>query len=115
MHENNLLKVALICSIIGIFIIFIFADKLEPSLINISDISYSFIDKGVKVKGYIKSVRQAESVAILDIQDDTGSIKAVVFNEDNFELKKGESVEVLGKVIEFKGSFEIEVNRIISI
>ena len=115
MHENNLLKVALMCSIVGIFVIFIFADRLEPSLISISDVSDSFIDQSVKIRGKIDSIKDGSSILILNVKDDTGSIKVVMFDGEGFELKKGEMVEVLGEVKEYRGGFEVEAKRVISV
>lgn len=112
MDEKNLLKVALICSIIGIFIIFIFADNLEPSLINISEISSSLIDQSVTVQGKIVSIKSSPSILIFDVKDDTGSIKVVAFDEKNSDLNKDQLVEILGIVKEYKGFLEIEARKI---
>lgn len=112
MDEKNLLKVALICSIIGIFIIFVFANRLEPSLINISEISSSLVDQSVKVQGKIVSIKNSPSVLIFDVKDDTGSVKVVVFDKKNLDLNKNQLVEVLGVVKEYKGSLEVEAKNI---
>ena len=115
MEEKNLLKVALICSIIGIFIIFIFANRLEPSLISISDVSESLIDQSVKIQGAIDSIRVTPSIIILNVKDDSGSIKVVAFSQDNSELVKDQLVEILGDVTEYKGILEIEAKKISSV
>ena len=112
MDERNLLKVALICSIIGVFIIFIFADRLEPSLMNISDISDSMIDQSVKIQGEIVAVRNTPSVSILDVEDDGGSIKVVAFDDENSGLSKGQFVEVFGDIQDYEGLLEIEAKKI---
>lgn len=113
MNEKNLLKVALICSIIGIFIIFIFADRLEPSLISISEVSESLVDQSVKIQGKVVSVRNTPTVSIFDVKDDSGSIKVIIF--ENSAFSKGQAVEILGAVKEYKGSLEIEAKKISSI
>jgi len=115
MDEKNLLKVALGCSIIGILIIFIFADKLEPSVIKISDISDSMIEKSVKIQGEITSIRNNPEVLILDIKDDSGSIKVIGFSDGNVKLSKGNFVEVFGDVTDYKGLLEIDAKKIISL
>ena len=101
-----------ICSVICIFIVFIFADRLEPPMIDISNISSSFIDKSVKVQGKIIAIKKTPSVLILDIQDDTGSIKVIGFNDEESELNKGQLVEIFGNVMEYKGLLEIEAKKI---
>lgn len=113
MEEKTLLKIALACSIVGIFIIFIFADKLEPSLVNISGISQSFIDKNVKIRGTVSSFRITSSVLMLDMRDETGTIKVVAFDKEDFEADKGQAVEVIGKVKEYQGVLEIEAKSIL--
>lgn len=115
MEEKTLLKVALICSVIGIFIILIFADRLELSPMGISGISESLVDQSVKIQGKISAVRNTPSVLTLDIKDDSGSIKVVVFNDQDSELSEGDLVEVTGKVKEYKGSIEIEANKVVMI
>lgn len=113
MEEKTLLKIALICSIVGVFIIFIFAGKLEPSLINISSISQSFIDKDVKIRGTVSSFRITSSVLMLDVRDETGVIKVVAFDKEDFEADKDQAVEVIGKVKEYQGVLEIEAKNIL--
>lgn len=113
MDEKTLLKIALTCSIVGIFIVFIFADKLEPSLVNISDVSESFIDQDVKIRGTIVSSRITPSVLMFDVKDETGTIKVVAFDKEDFESGEGQLVEVLGNVKEYKGVLEIEAKKVI--
>lgn len=115
MDEKNLLKVALICSIIGILITFIFADKLEPTVMDISDISSSLVEKSVRVQGTVTSLRETSSVLILDVKDDSGSIKVVGFNPEGVILDKGSIVEISGKVTEYKGLLEIDAKKIVSL
>jgi len=113
MEEKTLLKIALICSIVGIFIIFIFANKLEPSLTSISSISNSLVDKDVKIQGTVSSFKITSSVLMLDLHDDTGTIKVVAFDKEDFEASKDQEVEVIGKVKEYNSILEIEAKKII--
>lgn len=113
MEEKTLLKIALICSIVGVFIIFIFADRLEPSLVSISGISQSFVDKDVKIQGTVSSFRVTSSVLMLDVRDETGSIKVVAFDKEDFKADKNQAVEIIGKVKEYNNVLEIEAKNII--
>lgn len=112
MNEKTLLKFALVCSIIGIFIIFIFADRLEPSLVKISEISESSIDKSIRVQGEIESIKSTPTALMLGIKDGNSSIKVVAFNDKNLAFNKGQPVEVFGIVTEYKGVLEIEAKSI---
>lgn len=113
MEEKTLLKIALVCSIFGILIVFIFADKLEPPLVNISDISKSYIDRDVKIHGNIISSKVTSSVIILDVKDDTGIIKVVAFDKEEFEADKNQEAEIFGSVKDYNGVLEIESKKII--
>ncbi len=113
MEEKTLLKIALVCSIVGVFIIFIFADRLEPSLINISGISQSLIDKDVKIQGVVSSFRITSSVLMLDVRDETGTIKVVAFDKEDFEADKSQVIEVIGTVKKYNGVLEIEAKNIL--
>ncbi len=112
MDEKTLLKVALVCSIVGVFIIFIFANRLEPSLVNISGISKSFAEQDVKVRGTVVSSKITSSVLMFDLQDETGKIKVVAFDKDDFKAGNDQRIEVLGRVKEYKGVLEIEAKKI---
>jgi len=112
MKEKTLLRIALGCSIVGIFIIFIFADKLEPEITDISEITSSSVGQTVKIGGEISSIRKTSSVVILDVKDETGSINIVIFDDGYFELKKDDSVGIIGKVAEYKGKLQIESEKI---
>lgn len=112
MKEKTLLKIALICSIVGIFIVLVFADRLEPPLVKVSDISDSLLENDVKISGEIVSIKISPSVTILDVKDSSGSIKVVAFDSSDLNLGKGGFVEVTGKVTEYKGSLELEAKSI---
>ncbi|MDP2908817.1 MAG: OB-fold nucleic acid binding domain-containing protein [Nanoarchaeota archaeon] len=112
MEEKTLLKIALICSIVGIFIVLIFADRLEPPLVKVSDISSSLVEKDVRISGEIVSVRSASSATIFDVKEDGSVVKVVAFDNKGVILGKGSLVEVTGKVTEYKGSLELEAKSI---
>ena len=114
MNDRTLLKISLACSVVGIFIVLIFADKLEPPLMDITNISNSLVDQDVKIRGTVSSSRMASSAIMLEVQDETGKIKVVVFDTD-LNVDKGQMVEILGKVQEYKGILELESEKIIFI
>lgn len=112
MDEKTLLKIALSSSIIGLFIIFIFAEKLEPELIGISSISDSLVEQDVKIQGTVSSVKVTGSVLMIGVKDETGSIKVVMFDQGDLELRENNEVEILGNVKEYKGTLEIEAKNV---
>ncbi len=111
MKEKTLLKMALICSIVGIFALFLFAEKLEPKLIQISEISYLSIDKNIKIQGEIIKFKKTKSTNILQIKDQSGSINVILFENLN-NLEKGKTIEIIGKVSEYKDELQIEAKKV---
>src|SRR3989344_7927454 len=94
--ETSLTKLAISVSILGILILLFISENINTPILQISSISYSMIDKQVKIQGTVVSVKPSESATVLDVGDITGNIKIVVFERIN--LVKGNQLEVLGKV-----------------
>lgn len=102
---NKLLAVAIMCSLVGILIIIFVGEHTELDFIDISNINKGMIDKKVRIKGEIKSISQTEEVTFLDVIDNTGEMKIIVF--ENITLEKESRVEIEGKVDEYMGDLEI--------
>lgn len=112
MEEKRLLELALFCSTIGIFIILIIAERIEVNTIDIEKINSSLYENEVKVVGEVSKLTETPGLLILEIKDATGSIKTIIFKEDDLKIKKGSFVEVKGTVKEFKGETEIDASEI---
>lgn len=107
---KTLLKLSLVCSMIGLFLIIFLANHLEPNLINISEIDEKNLEEIVKVQGYIEYIKEYESLTVFSLKDKTGKIDVVFY--DDFPFHKNDKIEIIGKVIEYKGKIEIEANKI---
>lgn len=107
---KNLLSLSLVSSILGILIISFLANNLEPNLKNISEIDERSLEEVVRVQGKIILVRKYETLSVFTLDDGTGKIDVVFY--ENIGLEKDKTVEVIGKVIEYKGKIEIEANKI---
>lgn len=112
MKDSTLLKLSIVCSLIGIFILLIISEKIDISKSNISAINKNTIDKKVKIKGYITSITETPGLYIMNIKDETGEITAIVFKEEPLDIKKGSIVEVEGKVLEYNDKLEISADLI---
>ncbi len=108
----DLFKVTLSCSLIGVFLILLMAETLDLSVIKIKDINEGMLERSVKITGIVNSVYDNNNVLILNVEDDTGEIKVVVFEKGEFNLSKENIVEVNGRVVEYKGELEINANFI---
>jgi len=110
MKTRSLLKLSLITTIIGIYLIIILANTLEPNITKILDINEKMIDEWVKIEGNVTSQKSIGELTILTVYDGTAGIHAIMYKEiENFE---GSEVVVLGKIIEYKGELEIQIEKI---
>ena len=112
MENSTLFKISIICSLIGIFIILIVSEKLDISQSNIGSINKSMLDQKVKIKGYVSSAIETPGLYIININDETGNITAIVFKEVQINLTKGSIIEIEGKVVEYKDKLEINADLI---
>ncbi|MBI2663118.1 hypothetical protein HYX15_01145 [Candidatus Woesearchaeota archaeon] len=112
MKESTLLKISLCFSLIGVFIILIIAETLEVKQYGISSITDKEVDKKVKIVGTISSIVETPGLFILDIIDETGKMKVVIFKEDDLGFNKYDEIEVTGKVIKYRNYLEIEAETI---
>ncbi len=111
MKEKTLLKTALVCSIVGVTVLFFISEFIEVGEREIRDITINDLDKHVKVIGTVSGVINTEKVIIMDIIQPQ-ELKVVVFKDKDISLKKGDYIEVLGKVEEYEGELEIIGDRI---
>src|SRR3989344_6158724 len=102
----DLFKISLSCSLVGVFIILLMTEILDLSRIEIKDINEEMLERNVKIIGVANSVYEGNDILIMDVEDDTGKIKVVVFEKGEFNLSKGDAVEVKGKVVEYEGELE---------
>jgi len=108
----SLEKAAFITAILGVIILIFLSENLEPKLMSIDKITSKDIDNYVKIQGNVISIKQYASSALIKVNDSTGSIYTVFFGNAN--ISKG-FVEITGKVTEYKGILELEIQRINSL
>ncbi|MBI5148637.1 hypothetical protein HZA33_03075 [Candidatus Pacearchaeota archaeon] len=106
----SLEKVSLIISFVGIILLLFLSQNLEPKLVKISEINDKMTDSYVKIKGNLTEIRSLEGMQILNINDGTESISAVIYTKAN--LTKGAELEIQGKVVRYRSSLEIEAQKI---
>jgi DNA/RNA endonuclease YhcR with UshA esterase domain len=111
MQEKNLLKLALIFSLIGILLLFFISSKLEVDDKIISQLDENDIDSNVRLDGVVTDFKNKGSVILIDVAQ-LEKIQVVVFNS-NFTLNKGDSVEIIGKIGEYEGNNQIIADKII--
>ena len=110
MKETTLLRIALICSLVGLVALYFASTKIElkeyvPNQLNKN------IGDDVKLKGTITKITDKGDVVFLEINQNN-PITVVLFTDDNLKLKNNETIEVFGKVEEYKGKEEIIAQKI---
>ncbi|HII65653.1 TPA: hypothetical protein HA295_02655 [Candidatus Woesearchaeota archaeon] len=109
MKEQTLLKIALVSSILGLAILFAVARSGDAGQADISSIDGTMKGNHVKILGTVQDVHNAGEVQILDISQPSS---ITVFVSGQPPLKKGDTVEVIGRVDEYKEEREIIADRI---
>lgn len=105
-------KIALVCSLVGIFLILFIVQKYEVPSFDIEELDKSMLDEMVSVKGNINRLTETPGLYIINLEDSTGEVTVVVFKEDELDLVIGESLKVEGNLIEYKNEVEIIAKEI---
>jgi DNA/RNA endonuclease YhcR with UshA esterase domain len=112
MRERTFLIVAVIWSLIGLFILIILASFTEPPKLNISELENQ-IGKIVELDAVnVVSVSYKEDTVFLTLEDSTGKISAVYFENPKYEIIENDTIAVKGKVQLYKGDLEIIIEEL---
>ena len=106
MEDKTILKLAAICSMLGLLLLIYASERVEIKPVSISSLNPGMVDKNIKIEGTVTLSSLSKDVYFLTIKDDTASIKVVAFNP-NIKINKGQKVEVEGKLAVYKGELEI--------
>ena len=111
MKETLLLKIALICSLVGLVALFFISQRIElkdykPDLLNKN------VGDSVKLSGKISKVTTGNNVVFIELIQQV-PVSVVIFSDKEFtSLNKDDFVEIEGKVQEYNGKEEIIADKI---
>ncbi|MFA5259486.1 MAG: hypothetical protein WC979_08660 [Candidatus Pacearchaeota archaeon] len=105
-----LLTISLMTSIIGILILLILSNSLEPKKISIKDISTKDLNQRIETYGTITFIKTYSEFQTIKIKQDNYSITILINQKTN--LVKNQTIEVTGKITEYKSSLEIQADKI---
>ena len=111
MEDLTLLKISFIVAAIGLGILMILGNVITLEESNISKLDKKSLDKNVKIKGYVKNIQTIGSIKLLELEDNTGKMDVVVFN-NKFYIKKGSIAEVEGKLTIRNGKLQLNAETI---
>lgn len=111
--ENNLFKISLLISLIGIFLLLVLSNILEPKIIDISKINNPIIGEAVKIQGQIFNIREYpdSNFQVISIKDETGKVD--VTTDRILNLTNNQEIIVIGVVKEYKEFLQVQANRIV--
>ncbi len=106
MKENTLLKIALICSLVGMVALYFISAKID-----LKDYKPPVTDKNIgddiSLKGAVTKITDRGNVVFVEISHQS-PVNVVMFaGEGTLQLKRGDNVEVIGKVQQYNGKEEI--------
>ncbi|MBI2084742.1 MAG: OB-fold nucleic acid binding domain-containing protein [Candidatus Aenigmarchaeota archaeon] len=111
MENKVLLYLALASSLVGLLIIYIASQNVQPVVTPTGKITFDDVGKNVQVCGKISSLSTSKTGhTFLILEDHTGEIDAIVFNTSKINvdgLKKGDNTCLLGKIDNYEGKLEI--------
>ena len=110
MKENTLLKIALISSLVGIFLLYFLSRTIDVREYNPSIISNEENNNYVKIKGTVTKITGKDNLIFMEVSQQY-PINVVVFDKKP-ELKEGDFIEVIGRIEEYKGKEEVVADRI---
>lgn len=111
MKERTLLKISLICSLIGLIVLFLLAENIKIDDRNIDKITMGDIEQSVNIKGVVTKVTDREKVMFIEISEKS-KINALMFKKDNISIETGDLVEIKGTVDEYDNQPQIIIDEI---
>lgn len=106
-----MLRLALICSLVGIIVLFFISESMEIKEKNINEINKDNVGEDIKIKGIVSKSTDKGKIILLDIiQPET--ITIVLFKDHDFNISTGTKVEITGEIDEFNGQLEIIGNEV---
>ena len=113
MKTQNLIKISLAISIIGIFILLLILEYFPPDLVKLQDLTEDYLETSVRIQGTITQIKETPTVLILKLKDSNKLITVIAFEEAApLDLKLNSQVEILGKVESYENELEIITDKI---
>ncbi|MBI2664413.1 hypothetical protein HYX10_03670 [Candidatus Woesearchaeota archaeon] len=111
MNERSLVKLSLIASFIGLFLLFVISLFADAEEISISELNGADLED-VKIRGKVIAVEEFENMALVEIAE-MRTAKVVVFDKSMLTFGVGDDVTVVGEVKDYRGEKEIVAEKII--
>ena len=114
MKETTILKIALICSLIGLVVLFLLSNTLSVKEYSPQQLNRNEGDN-VKLTGTVGKITDSGNLVLIEVNQHN-PITIVLFkdnkNYNGINLMSGNYVEILGEVREYRGKSEIVADKI---
>ena len=112
MRERTFLIIAVIWSLVGLFVLLLLASFAQPPQLKISDLEQN-VGKIVQLNNVsVSAISYGKDTVFLKLRDSTGEISAVYFGTPEYEIIENDAVAVKGKVQLYKGNIEIVIQEL---
>ena len=111
MKETALLKIAMICSLVGLVALFFISQQIELKDYEPDFLNNKNVGDNVKLSGKIIKVTAGNNVVFIELSQQA-PISVVVFTDKDINLNENDFVEISGKVQNYNGKEEIIADKI---
>lgn len=112
MKEQTLFMAAVVCTILGLVILYLYAEEVNLAVLESPEQWKE--QQTVSIQGRVEKLHVSEKAIFVTIQGQRiDTVDAIVFTEKPIFLKEGDFVEVTGTVEEYKGTKEIIADEIV--
>ena len=112
MQERTFTVIALIWSLVGLFVLLLLASYSQPPQVKINELEGNIGKIVVLENVSVSSISYKEDTVFLKLKDSTGEISAVFFGAPKYEIIKNDNITVKGKVQLYKGDLEIVIQEL---
>ncbi len=104
-------KLALIFSIIGIFILVLISNLSEINELNIEEISKSQLNEKIKISGKVSDVLiNKDDFVVFKVYNNVSYIKVIC---NCSTIKKNQDLIIIGRLTKYKNELQIQADKII--
>jgi DNA/RNA endonuclease YhcR with UshA esterase domain len=110
MQDETLLRIALVCSVLGLVVLYAWQSKIEIPEAKAASLG-DYVGRDVKLAGSVVSVKNYDKVAYLKVMQPS-AVSVVLFRDSNFSIPNGTQVEITGEVTEYQGKLQLVASKI---
>ena len=109
-------KILLIASLIGIMLLLLISQQIDPKITQISEINESQLNNKVKVEANIIDTRDYsnDTFHVITLKDDSGTIQAIFSSKaQKLDINSSFNYTITGKIEKYNETLQINADKII--